>query len=625
MDLRGLRGGVAFGSYDALWTVLDAGGKVSRTTSVTADMRGQRQALRLSHDGMRVSFSYEQGGQDPVTFDLVTRNLTAGVATGLTSARTEGQPTADWLNTTEPKVYGKRIKLMHLELSRSLALTADGARVVLGSDWSLALFDSAGMERGYTPVPGTVWAVNASGDGRFVVAALDDGTLRWYRSRDFKEVLAFFPHADRKRWVLWTPGGYYDAAPGAEDLIGWHVNRGASQAADFFPVSRFRDQYYRPDVIAKLLDTADEAKAVALANEEVGRRTAAKPLVESLPPVVDVTSAPPATTTARQVGISLRVRTGADAPVTALRMRLNGRSIELKTGDSADVTAELAPGENEILLFARNRHAWSAPATLRVVLKEPQPPPPQLMPRLLVLAVGVGAYPGEQFKLDFAATDAARFAEALRKQEGRTYKRVEIRSLPDAKATRRGIEEGLEWLQSQARDEDMVMLYLSGHGVNDKGGSYYFLPVDADPEKLVSTAVSFATLKNALLSVKGTRTVFVDTCRAGGVLGGRRASIMDVVRFVNDLTDGQNGVAVFASSTGLQPSLENPKWGGSAFAAALLEGIEHGKAAAGNGEIRRKRLDSYISERVMELTNGRQEPVSPDPLGTRNFLFARYP
>jgi hypothetical protein len=65
--------------------------------------------------------------------------------------------------------------------------------------------------------------------------------------RDGKELLAFFPHADRKGWVLWTSTGYYGASPGAEELIGWHVNRGRDAAAGFFPAARFRTTFFRPE------------------------------------------------------------------------------------------------------------------------------------------------------------------------------------------------------------------------------------------------------------------------------------------------------------------------------------------------------------------------------------------
>ena len=90
------------------------------------------------------------------------------------------------------------------------------------------------------PFPCAVYSVNVSKNGSVAAAALGDGTVRWYRMKDGKELLALFPHRDKKRWVLWTPSGYYDASPGAEELIGWHVNNGREEAADFFPVSRFR-------------------------------------------------------------------------------------------------------------------------------------------------------------------------------------------------------------------------------------------------------------------------------------------------------------------------------------------------------------------------------------------------
>src|SRR4029077_2942011 len=102
-------------------------------------------------------------------------------------------------------------------------------------------------------------------------------TIRWYRVQDGKELLAFFPHADRKRWVLWTPEGYYDCSAGGEDLIGWHVNRGQEHEADFFPASKFREQFYRPDVIQRVLSTRDVNKALAQANAEAGRRPAQSP------------------------------------------------------------------------------------------------------------------------------------------------------------------------------------------------------------------------------------------------------------------------------------------------------------------------------------------------------------
>ncbi len=128
-----------------------------------------------------------------------------------------------------------------------------------------------------------------SGNGKIALAALGDGTLRWYRMKDGKELLALFAHKDKKRWVLWTPSGYFDASPGAEELIGWHVNNGQDQAADFFPASKFRSTYYRPDVIAKVLETLEETEGIRLANAESGRKPEAS-VQQMLPPVVNIIS-----------------------------------------------------------------------------------------------------------------------------------------------------------------------------------------------------------------------------------------------------------------------------------------------------------------------------------------------
>src|SRR6202044_2592102 len=93
------------------------------------------------------------------------------------------------------------------------------------------------------------------------------GTIRWHRVDNGRELLALFVNRDTKAWVAWTPSGYYTASPGGEDLIGWDVNCGWAQAADFFPASLFRDRFNRPDIVQLVLDTLDEDAAVKQANE----------------------------------------------------------------------------------------------------------------------------------------------------------------------------------------------------------------------------------------------------------------------------------------------------------------------------------------------------------------------
>jgi hypothetical protein len=148
-------------------------------------------------------------------------------------------------------------------MARSLAIAPDAQSFVLGAEWSLRRFDKAGNQIWEKPVPSVAWGVNLAREGRLILAAYGDGTIRWHRAADGEELLALFihvpedPNAD-KRWVLWTPEGYYTASPnGGEDLIGWHVNRGLDQAADFYPAETFRSTFHRPDLVQKAIDKAD--------------------------------------------------------------------------------------------------------------------------------------------------------------------------------------------------------------------------------------------------------------------------------------------------------------------------------------------------------------------------------
>jgi WD40 repeat protein len=174
----------------------------------------------------------------------------------------------DWKNSYEPKLNGKPIKLKQYEFSRCLAISPDGEKFLLGTEWYLRLFDKDGKEIWNVPAPSTTWVVNISLNGKVAVAGFGDGTIRWYRMEDGKELLAFFPHKDKKRWVIWTPKGYYDASPEGEDLIGWHVNKGKDKEADFFSVSYFKNLFHRPDVIKNIFTTYDENEAVNLVGEK---------------------------------------------------------------------------------------------------------------------------------------------------------------------------------------------------------------------------------------------------------------------------------------------------------------------------------------------------------------------
>ncbi len=119
-------------------------------------------------------------------------------------------------------------------------------------------------------------------------------------------------------------------------------------------------------------------------------------------------------------------------------------------------------------------------------------------PKLYVLAVGVGDYADDRLDLAFAAKDARDFAATIRAQAGGLYREVEVKLLIDGNATRDEVVDGFDWLERETTARDVAMLFLAGHGVDDRNGYYYFLPHNADRERLKRTGVDYSDIQNTL-------------------------------------------------------------------------------------------------------------------------------
>jgi WD40 repeat protein len=244
-----------------------------------ADFRDQFNRLSVSNDGSRVGFGFQVFGKSPARFDLATRSLVLAPAADASMAvpRLTGLPIEHWHNEYDPMLGGKKLPLEQYEMSRSLAVHPNGDRFVLGAEWSLRAFDAQGTQLWSRAVPGEVWAVNISGDGRLVVAAYQDGTIRWHRMTDGVELLALMPLANQTDWVAWTPEGFYAATPGVHGILRWHVNRGWDAPADSVPIEDIPGSY-RPAMLPLVLQELETARAfglLGLANhaQEVKLRT----------------------------------------------------------------------------------------------------------------------------------------------------------------------------------------------------------------------------------------------------------------------------------------------------------------------------------------------------------------
>jgi WD40 repeat protein len=648
LDIQSCGEGFVFAAGDPAFGLLSPQGDATTLQGPrTANMRGKRgSAFALSPDASSVRFGLGEGEARPVVFDLATASLTdsPNLPAGFAPARVEGLPVTDW-DSDEPKFNGAKLALENYETSRALAIRSGASGFVLGSDYWVRAYNAKGEERWKQPGL-AAWGVDFSAAGEITAVAYYDGTIRWLRWSDGAELLAFFVEPQSRKWVAWTPSGYYMASAGGEDLIGWHVNRGWNQEADFFPASQFRAQYNRPDIVRLVLTMRDEGKAIAEANAKSGR-SPAKSVAATLPPIVGIASPTDgAHFSGDSIEIAYSLRSPSGLPIDRLDVLADGQPVEAKgfaktTAPTADGRVIVTPPQKEtktISLIAYSGGLTSGTATVKLIDDRKnivQAPDPR--PRLYALLVGVTKYEDKDLdSIFFGGRDAEDLAEALERQKGGLYADVQtkivdfptsdkIASKTIGPPTRENLFKGLYWLSEMATDRDLSIVFLSGHGYRDFNGpkpKFWFLTRDADLKHLPTTAISGDELLTQIFSLAGKKILFIDACYAGAdVATGAKASSSNTLPnmddLVNDFTTAGSGIVVYSASQASELANENEKWDRhGAFAKALIEAIGQGKGANPAGRITTDLLDFYVSQRVKELTEGHQHPIwnHPDPV-----------
>jgi uncharacterized caspase-like protein len=181
----------------------------------------------------------------------------------------------------------------------------------------------------------------------------------------------------------------------------------------------------------------------------------------------------------------------------------------------------------------------------------------------------------------------------------------------------------LEWIQRQATQRDMVIVFFAGHGINDVvTGNYYYLPWDSNMEAVKRTMIPGSEIHSTLARLTGTRLLFMDTCHAGNVTGTATRGLPDMQQFLQDLKEGGQGLVVITSSRPGQKSQEHPSWNNGAFTKALVEGLKGKASKDKQGFVTFTALDAYITQRVKELTKGTQAPASQKSTEVSDFPLA---
>jgi len=301
----------------------------------------------------------------------------------------------------------------------------------------------------------------------------------------------------------------------------------------------------------------------------------------------------------------------------SVKILLDGRPaqllVDVKIGENSAMV-NVPEHDCKISIVVQNDFGASVPAVVHLTRSEHI-----FKPSLFVLAIGVSKYTNPDLQLQFASKDATDFSQSIYRQEGLLYEKVELKLLTDEEANAENIREGLYWLQAETKNRDVAMLYMAGHGVHNNVGDFFFMPVNANIDRINSSCVGYTEIKGTIDAIAGKIVVFMDACHSGNILGNSQRRAANISQAVSELTSAENGAVVFTSSTGRQFSLENPEWNNGAFTKALVEGLNGAADLFNRKTITVKNLDSYVANRVKELTKGQQAPTTIIPSSVPDF------
>jgi WD40 repeat protein len=627
-------GKLAYATAEPSLGIIDPVSAATTTRKRTiADFREAFEGVfAVSEDGATVDFGLQQKGRAPLRFDLTNRTLVADL-----SARNDMHkpviPAAltHWRNESHTALNSTPIALDQNEQSRSAASLAEHDSTLIGADFSLQ-FWQAGKLLWHTPVPGTAWAVNLSKNGRFALAALGDGTIRWYDTTDGHELLALLVSTD-ERWLAWTPEGYFDHSDGAASLIGYHVNQGKKDNPKFVLSEQIHERFYRPDLIGKAViangtvpptsASIDDAKAVVAEHNA--------PLIRLVSwcthgQCTNTTSPNdiPQTRNVDSAEVTLRFAVkdtgGGIGNVIIRRNKATVATRALQTGETTKNAAGesiveekvlLEPGDNLVTVSAFDAdQTIDAGEAIRLPLHYETITPDA--PTLHIVSIGIDQYAASDKlqKLDNAVNDAKGIIEILSNNTKGLFAAVKSTALLDEQAGLAKIKQALIQVGKTAKPNDLVVLFLAGHGISIDG-RYYFLPYDAKltgtniKEQIKATALTQKNLSELLSALPTSRVaVLIDSCNSGAfaVLGSVMQNPSQQRAWTGSLAQN-TGRFVLAGTSNEQEALDGIN-GHGVFTAVLLDGLS-GKADQELGGNRDKRINiaellAYARQRVPE-------------------------
>ncbi|MBX2930684.1 MAG: caspase family protein [Chitinophagaceae bacterium] len=494
-----------------------------------------------------------------------------------------------------------------------------------------------------------VRSIEFTKDGNYIISSSLDSQIKIWNLTTGKNELSFITLSSSNEFIIFNPQGYYLSTKGSGKALAFRIKN------EVYPFPQFDLKFNRPDIIIEALqkifvqnsnelsplkDAYKKAylKRIQKMNfkEEDFNNTEFHLPTVNLDKVTNTDNSGKIIITATDTKYIIdRILIYADdVPVFGSK----GFSVRDKNKKqiTETLTIPLIEGVNNIQISCMNEKGVES---LRLPLKLTGKT--NKKPNLYIAAVSVSNYQNKEMNLTYSVKDGKdmlHYFSSLTTQ----YNNIFTDSLFDEKATVKNIT-ALKNKFMQTQPDDVVLLFVSGHGLLDDDKNFYYATYNMNFDNPAENGLPYDLLENILDSIPARKKLLlIDACHSGeldndviidttknntsdGVVStkGFRGSTIKLKKkaglhnsfelmqqLFTNLSQG-NGTMVISAAAGVGFALESAEWNNGLFTYTVLHTLKNNYGDANkNGHISVNELSNIVGNEVQRLSNGRQKPTT---------------
>lgn len=427
-----------------------------------------------------------------------------------------------------------------------------------------------------------------------------EGLFIGYSNKNGLKILAkLFYDIENEEYIIFTKEGYYMG--NADKML---KNIYPKHAIENSSMNQYYEQFYRPDIIAKVLngDAPQNIDRLELSN------------VKAAPEVTIVNTNQLINKENLKVTLKIKENYGG---IGQIRLYLDG--VLVKTdGDRGlkriqdnkivfkSYSIKLPKGKHKLKAIVYNKK--NTMASHEDILTVTSTYNPIIKPNVYAVVIGVNEYKNPSIALKYAVADAKLFAKTVKERAKGLYGDVKVKLLVSkVQTSKENISKTLHALENISPN-DLFIFFIASHGIIEDA-KYYMITSNVGAlsiRGIKKEAISQDTLRDMIANIPTTKKfIILDTCYSGAL-----GKAMEKALLTRGLTKTTAikvlsravGSTIISASSSSQEALEGYK-GHGLLTYVLTNGLK-GKADSDNdGYVKTLEIANFVEDRVPEIAD----------------------